>query len=215
MKRLRWPAVPTSLPAWTLIVFAGAACAAEPAAVEEPKWSFEATAFPTHVRGGESYTSGIVSADRGQLHLEARTNYESVGTRSVFAGWTFSGGDSLSWTITPILGTAWGDIRAIVPGVEWSLAWGRLDFYSEAEWVRDRASRDDSYFYSWNELGYRATDWLRLGVVGQRTRVYGLDRDFQRGPFVQFSLGKATLGGYWFNPGSSGQVFVGSIGVAF
>jgi hypothetical protein len=208
---------PVMIPAWTLVLifFTGAASAAEPVTIDEPKWSFEATAYPTHVRGGERYTSGIMSADRGPLHLEARVNYESVGTRSAYVGWTFSGGESLSWEITPILGVAWGDIRALVPGVEWSLAWGPFDFYSEAQWVNDRASHNDSYIYSWNELGYRATDWLRLGVAGQRTRVYGGDRDLQRGPFVQLSMGRVTLGGYWFNPGSSDQVFVGSIGVAF
>jgi hypothetical protein len=195
--------------------FTTAVSAAEPAAPETPKWSFEATAFPTHVRGGDSYTSGIASAERGALHLELRANYESVGTRSAFVGWKFSGGETLAWEVTPIIGQAWGDIRATVPGVEWSLAWKRFDFYSEIEWVSDRASNNDSYVYSWNELGYSATDWLRIGVVGQRTRVYGLDRDFQRGPFVQFSVGKVTLGGYWFNPGSSEQVFVGSIGLAF
>ncbi len=198
-----------------LVFFASAGNAAEPAATGSPEWSFEITAFPTHIRGGDSYTSGIATADRGPLHLELRTNYESVGTRSAFVGWTFSGGETLTWEITPMIGTAWGDIRAIVPGVELSLAWGRFDFYSEAEWVVDRVSNNDSYLYSWNELGYRPTDWLRVGVVGQRTRAHGGDRDLQRGPFAQFSIGRVTLGSYWFNPGSSDQVFVGSLGVAF
>lgn len=198
-----------------LSFFSGAVFAAEPTATEPPKWLFEVTAFPTHIRGGDSYTSGIATADRGPLHLELRTNYESVGTRSAFVGWTFSGGETLAWEITPLIGTAWGDIRATVPGFELSLAWGRLDFYSEAEWVVDRASRNDSYLYSWNELGYRPIDWLRFGLAVQRTRAYGGDRDLQRGPFAQFSIGRMTLGGYWFNPGSSDQVFVGSLGVEF
>lgn len=191
-------------------------CAGAAAAAEPETWTFNVTAYPTQIRGGDHYTSGIVSADHGALHLEARSNYESVGTRSVYAGWKFSGGDTLSWEVTPILGVARGNLHATVPGVEWSLAWKRFDFYSEAQYVRDRsAAREDSYVYSWNELGYSAAEWLRLGLAVQRTRAYGGDRDIQRGPFLQLSAGRVTLGGFWFNPGSSDQVFVGSIGLAF
>ena len=64
-------------------------------------------------------------------------------------------------------------------------------------------------------MGYAPVEWLRIGIAGQRTRAYGGDRDIQRGPFAQFMLGPVTIGGYWFNPGSDEQVFVGSIGVTF
>jgi len=32
---------------------------------------------------------------------------------------------------------------------------------------------------------------------------------------VQATIGRATLGGYWFNPGERDQVVMASIGVAF
>lgn len=185
------------------------------AAENEGGWEFGITAYPTFVRNGENYTSAIAVADRGPLHLEARVNYESVGARSAFVGWTFSGGDSVTWELTPLVGGAWGDTRAFVPGVEASVAWGRLDLYVEAEYVRDSGSLDDSYFYAWTELGFRPVEWLRFGVAGQRTRAYDNDRDIQRGPFVQFTWRRVTIGGYWFNPGSDEQVFVGSIGATF
>jgi hypothetical protein len=181
----------------------------------DPTWEFALTAYPTVVRGGDDYTSAIAAADRGALHLEARYNYESVGARSAFVGWTFSGGEAVTWELTPLLGGAWGATRAFVPGFEASLAWDRIDFYIEAEYVRDSTDRDDSYVYAWSELAYAPTDWLRVGIAGQRTRAYGGERDLQRGPFVQATIGPFTLGGYWFNPWSDEQVFVGSIGVSF
>ena len=184
-------------------------------APSKPDWEFGATLYPTHVRGGENYNSAIVVADRGALHLEARVNYESIGARSAFVGWTFSGGESLTWELTPLLGGAWGTTRAFVPALEASLAWGRLDFYIEAEYVRQHDDKSGSYLYAWSELGVRPVEWLRLGLAAQRTRAYGGERDVQRGPFVQFTWKSLTLGGYWFNPGSSEQVFVGSIGVTF
>ena len=180
-----------------------------------PSWEFAVTAYPTAVRGGENYTPVIAAADRGPLHLEARYSYESIDARSAFAGWTFSGGDTVTWELTPMLGGAWGTTRAFVPALEASLAWRQLDFYVEAEHVRDSGERTDSYLYAWSELGFRPAEWLRIGAVAQRTRAYGGDREIQRGPFAQLTWGRVTIGGYWFNPGSSDQVVVASFGLAF
>ena len=71
---------------------------ASAAANTKSSWDFAITAYPTIVRNGENYTSAIVIADRGPLHLEARYNYESVGARSAFVGWTFSAGEA----VTPV-----------------------------------------------------------------------------------------------------------------
>jgi hypothetical protein len=183
--------------------------------VANPSWELALTAYPTVVRGGENYTSAIAAADRGPLHLEARYNYESVGARSAFVGWTFSGGESVTWELTPLLGGAWGTTQAFVPGLEATVAWGPLDFYVEAEYVRDNNEQTASYTYAWTELGLRPIEWLRVGIAGQRTRIYSGDREFQRGPFAQVTWRHFTIGGYWFNPGSNEQVFVGMIGVTF
>jgi hypothetical protein len=184
-------------------------------AVTKPSWEFSATAYPTVVRNGDNYTSGILVANRGALHLEARVNYESVGARSAFVGWTFAGGETITWELTPLIGGAWGSINAYVPALEASVAWKKLDFYIEAEYVRDTHDKSASYLYAWSELGYRPVEWLRIGVAGQRTRIYVGDRDYQRGPFAQLTWGPVTVGGYWFNPGSSEQIFVGMLNAAF
>ena len=146
------------------------------------------------------------------LHLEASDNYEAVGARSAFVGWTFSGGDTLTWEITPLLGGVWGPLQAVVPGVELSLGYGRFDYYLEGEYVDDG---DTPYTYAWSELGFAAQDWLRVGLAAQRTRIFGEERDIQRGPFAQVSWDRFSVGVYWFNPGADDQIFVGSIGVTF
>ncbi|HYP85037.1 hypothetical protein [Variovorax sp.] len=195
----------------------GAACGEQtPPPGREESWDFAATAYPTVIRGGGDYTSAVVTADHGALHLEGRYNYESVGARSAFVGWNLSGGDTLAWELTPMLGGAWGTTEAFVPGLEASLAWGRVDFYTEIEYVRHPDERKSSrYVYAWSELGFRPVPWLRLGAVAQRTRAYGGDRSVQAGPFAQVTWDRFTLGGYWFNAGSSDQVVVVSIGASF
>jgi len=195
----------------------GEAAGRRAARPDKPDWEFAATGYWNEIRDGDSYASGIFIANRGALQLEARANYEALHAQSFFIGWTFSAGkeEGLNLEITPIIGGATGDVRGPIAGFEATLAKGRFDFYVEAEYVRGRGSRDDSYTYAWSELGFRPVESVRLGLVGQRTKAYGGDREFQRGGFAQFTFGKATAGVYWFNPGSSDQVIVASIGVAF
>jgi len=168
-------------------------------------------------RGGDDYGSAILLADHGSLHLEARFNYEAVHAQSAFVGWTFSGGSEgeVQYKLTPIIGGVTGATRGPIAGFEASVASGHFDFYIEAEYVRDRNDHASSYTYAWSELGYRAAPWLRLGLVAQRTRVYGGDRDLQRGGLAQVTHGPFTLGAYWFNPGSSDQVVIVSLGATF
>lgn len=206
------PRIATLAGLCTLLVVLPACAAGEDEAAAAPAWEFSLTAYPTFVRDGENYTSAIALANRGALHLEARYSYEAKNARSAFVGWTFSGGDRLTWEITPLIGGVWGPLDALVPGVELGLGYGRFDFYLEGEYVDDG---DEPYTYAWSELGFSPRDWLRLGIAAQRTNIFGGERDIQRGPFAQFSWDRFTLGGYWFNPGSDEQVVITSVGVSF
>ena len=67
------------------------------------------------------------------------------------------------WKFTPLIGGARGTVQAFVPEFEASLAWGKFDFRVEAEFVRDRNEKSDSYNYAWSELGYKPLEWLRIG----------------------------------------------------
>lgn len=182
---------------------------------EASDWELAATGYWNSPRGSADYASGIFAADRGPLHLEARANYEAVHAQSAFVGWTFSGGDAIKFEATPIVGGVTGAVRGAIAGFEASVSSGRFDFYVEAEYVRDRNEREASYTYAWSELGLRPAEWLRAGIVAQRTRIYGGDRELQRGGFAQVSLGEFTLGAYWFNPGSADQIVITSLGIAF
>jgi len=151
--------------------------------------------------GDEDFALGIAAADRGPLHLEARYNYEALETWSLWAGWNWSTGETVELQLTPMLGAVFGDVDGIAPGLELSLVWGMLDYYLESEAVFDLDEGEESFTYGWSELAVSPLDWLRVGVVGQRTRVYETDREVQRGVLAQFVLGPSTLGLYWFDPG--------------
>ena len=179
-------------------------------------WEFAATGYYYALDDQSDYFSAVATANRDALHLEARYNYEALDSGSLFAGWTFAGGDALSWEFTPILGAVFGSMQGIAPGFEASVAYGLVDFYSEVEYVRDLDVGDDSFTYAWSELGVSPLAWLRVGIVGQRSRVHESERDIQRGGFAQLTSGRLTLGAYVFNPDDSADRFViVSLGATF
>lgn len=193
------------------LAVASLACRAEDAA---RPWNFAATGYWNQVRGEDDYGTAILSGDHAALHLEARFNYEARHAQSAFVGWTFSGGEDVTWQARPIAGGVAGDARGPILGFEGSVAAGKFDAYVEFEHVRDREG--GTYNYAWSEAAFKPVEWLRLGVVAQRTRTYGEDhRELQRGGLVQVTWKSLTVGAYWFNPGSDEQVVMVSAGATF
>jgi hypothetical protein len=85
----------------------------------------------------------------------------------------------------------------------------------EAEYVDDRRQPGTSYYYAWTELGWTPVEWLRVGLVGQRTNTVDTGREFQRGLFAQATVERFTFGVYFFNPESSARYVIGSVGASF
>jgi len=195
---------------WALAAFAFAAASAS---AQDP-WEFAVTGYWNSPRAASDFASGIFTADRGSVHLEARANYEAIHAQSAFVGWSFAWGDEeLKLEATPIVGGVGGAARGPIVGVEATLAAGRFDYYIEGEHVRD--DKGGTYNYAWTELGFKPAEWARLGFAGQHTRVYGAQRETQRGGFLQLTKDKWTVGAYWFNPGTSDALLIVSLGAAF
>lgn len=186
--------------------------AVEPA---EKAWSFSAFAYTYIVPDSGDYVQPAFTADRGRLHLETRYNYEARDTASAWVGYNFSGGEKLAWELTPMLGGVFGATDGIAPGYKGSLGLGKIELYSEGEYVFDLGSDSDRFFYNWSELTLAPVDWLRFGLVTQRTRVYQTDREIQRGALVGFLHKGASLTGYAFNPDDDKPTFVVSVGLTF
>ena len=191
------------------------ACAADAGVAAVPETTLAATALYYAMRDQPDFTVGVASLNHGSLHFEARYNYEAHDAGSVFVGWKFSGGDTVTFELTPIAGALFGSARGFVPGFEASIAYGSLDAYIEAEYVHDLEQSSPGYYYAWSELGWTPAEWLRIGLVGQRTRIVNNGRDLQRGAFVQVKGGNATLGIYAFNPDSAERYVIISLGVQF
>ena len=184
-----------------------------PPAAEAPAWSGAVSAYLNLPRDDDDYVTGIAIANRGVLHLEARSNYEGRDAYSFFIGYNLSIGDAVRLDFTPILGVVTGSMHSLVPGFEATVTGRYADAYIELEYVPN--AEPTGYAYAWSELAFRPVDWFRIGLAGQRTRVYENGRDLQRGVFAQVKGKRVSAAVYCFNPSSDEQVTVISATFSF
>ncbi len=167
------------------------------------------------VPGSQDYVQPTFTADRGWLHLEARYNYEGLDTGSAWVGCNLSAGESLSLEFIPMLGGVFGDTRGVAPGFKLTLGYGKLEFYSEGEYLFDTGDSSNNYFYAWSELSFYPVESFRFGLVGQRTRAYQSDLEIQRGLLLGFSWKSLDLSAYVFNPDQDSPTVVLSATLGF
>lgn len=166
---------------------------------EEPGWAISLSAYTYIVPDDREYVQPTITLDRGWLHLEGRYNYEALDTGSLWFGYNLAGGDQFWWEFTPMVGGVFGETTGVAPGFKGSLGWWKLELYTEGEYVFDTGDSSDSFFYSWSELSIAPWDWLRVGLVGQRTRLYESDREYSGGVLAGLSFGGLDLTAYAFD----------------
>jgi hypothetical protein len=186
------------------------AASSAPLPSEEKQWEFSLSAYTYIVPDDREYVQPTLRVDHDWLHLEARYNYEGLNSGSAWLGYNLSFGDApLTLDVTPMIGGIFGDTRGVAPGYEFTLAWHRLQLYSEGEFVFDTDDSADNFFYTWTELTYAPLDWFRFGVVIQRTKDYESDFDIQRGVMIGFTIKQLDLTAAVLNPDEDPIVVLG------
>jgi len=171
-------------------------------AAEAEDWELSGTVLYSDPPGSEDRLTPILYANRGQLHLEARYNYEDLETGSVWVGWNCESGEELTTTVTPMFGVVAGETDGIAPGLELDMGWKGFSWYAEAEYLIGLDDRDDDFFYMWSTLTYGFTDWLDAGLVTERTKLVDTDYSVQRGLALQLHKGGVGLSLYAYNIGT-------------
>ena len=85
------------------------------------------------------------------------------------------------------------------------MAWKTLDFYIEAEYVREQPERTTAMSTRGVSSASGPSSGCAWASPASARELYDNDRDIQRGPFVQVTWGPVTIGGYWFNPGRASR----------
>jgi hypothetical protein len=182
----------------------------------QPAWAFNASLSGNFLPSGQKdYWNPVVTADHKTVHLEARYNYESLDTGSVWVGWNFHVGHKLSLDLTPMVGGVFGDLDGFAPGYEATVSYGKLTFTSTAEYVFDAADGEQDFFYHSEQLYVSPWDWLQVGLVAQRTQAYDSSRNTQRGFLVGFTRKNVNLSVSVYNPDADDTITVLELSVSF
>jgi len=115
------------------------------------------------------------------------TIYEDLRTGSLWAGYNFSAGKRLVFSLTPMIGGVLGRTNGAAPGCEASLTYKKVELSVSNEYVFNTESKSSNFYYAWPQLTYSPLNSLRIGLVAQRTKAYHTSLDTQRGFFVGIS----------------------------
>jgi hypothetical protein len=175
---------------------------------EEREWELSfssATYFSQHAR---DYENPNFTADHDWLHLEARYNYESIKTGSMWLGYNFSLGEKLALEATPMVGGVFGDITGIAPGYTISISYEPIEFFTQGEYFFDAGISSGNFFYSWSELSCAPARWFKVGIVIDRTKALGSKFEIRRGPFIGLKYKKSDFTIYWLSPSTKDATFI-------
>ena len=199
-----------------MLLLWGSAFAQDPEP-EKPgrNWSFSASTDTYVIPGGRDYVQPTIAADYRRLHVEARYNYETLNSGSIWLGFNINAGKKLKMALTPMGSVVFGETTGVAPGYELLLNWRKLELYSEGEWMFNVRDRSDSFFFAWSEVTLAPIDWLSFGIVGQRTSVFDGERDIQRGVLLRYLHKRIALTAHAFNPETSNPLYVFSAAVDF
>lgn len=175
---------------------------------EAPAWEWGPSVLLYLLPDQPVLVQPTLTVDRGALHLEGRYNYEARDTGSAWVGWNFTFGEELRFGITPMVGGVFGGMRGLAPGFTFTVEWGPLALWSQGEYVFDLRDASQSFAYVWSELGVTGPDWLRVGLVLQRTRAFQTSTEVQGGPLAGVSFWKVSATVYFFAPGRQDQFVV-------
>jgi hypothetical protein len=182
---------------------------------DENKWEYSLSVATYLAQRARDYVNPTFTADRDWLHLEARYQYESIKTGSVWLGYNFSVGEKLTLEAVPMVGGVFGDITGVAPGYTISITYKAIEFFTQGEYFFDAGTHFGHFFYTWSELSCAPVRWFRIGMVVDRTKALGTNFDIRRGPLIGFRYKDVDLTTYWLDPGSQDATFIFGVTVNF
>lgn len=159
----------------------------------EREWALDLSFQQYFLPSEADLSMPVVGFTYKNILLEARHNYEEKDATSLWLGRPFAFGESWEWELTPMVGGIFDAVEGMAPGLKADVTWKWLNIYSEMEYVFNFEGRENNFFYSWSEVTAGVLDWLRVGIVGNRTRAYSSSVEIDRGPIVAVDLENVTL----------------------
>jgi hypothetical protein len=140
-------------------------------------------------------------------YAEARYGYEAQNTISLCIGKTFSGGNKLTWSATPLMGGAAGRFLGASVGVNTELRYKKTSFSSQAQYSVSANNSNQSFIYSWSDISQQIYSWCYAGISLQHTCGTQFHK-LETGILTGFDLGNCVIPIYIFSPYNNNRYIV-------
>jgi hypothetical protein len=134
------------------------------------------------------------------LYLEARYNYDDLETFSVLAGKTFSFDKEKNYTITPMLGAAFGNLQGATLGVNMNATVHRFNFGTQSQYTYAFNDHSSSFIFTWAEASYQVGKTFYGGITMQHTKLYQSRSEYDPGFMLGFTHKNVSIPLYIFKP---------------
>lgn len=145
--------------------------------------------------------------NRKQWYAEARYGYEAQNTISLCIGKSYSGGNRLTWTITPLVGGAAGKFLGASAGVNAEFKYKKTSFSSQAQYSLSANHSNQSFLYSWSDISQQIYSWWYAGISLQHTCGNQFHK-LETGILTGFELHNCTIPIYLFSPYNKNRYLV-------
>lgn len=184
-----------------------------PDAPAQSKWVFENYNY-IQQKDAAVFVPMLHFETKNNWYAEVRYNYEDVKTASLFGGKMFSGGRSLSYTLTPMIGFSVGNFTGVSLGTNVDLEWKNFFLTAQSQFSKATKNLSTDFFFNWSELGYSIGDHLFAGVAIQYTAEPGAQY-FEPGLLAGFSFKNVSIPFYVFSPFAKDRYFVLGLNVEY
>lgn len=133
-------------------------------------------------------------------YFEARYNYDELETFSVLAGKTFAFDKEKNYTITPMLGAAFGNLKGATLCVNMNASVGKYNFATQSQYTHAFNDKVNSFAFTWAEASYQVGKSFYGGVTMQVTKPYRSRSEFDPGFIIGFTHKKVSVPLYVFKP---------------
>jgi hypothetical protein len=151
---------------------------------------------------------------KNNWYAEVRYNYEDVKTVSFFGGKMLSGGRSLSYTLTPMIGFSAGTFTGVSIATNVDLEWKNFFLSAQSQFSKATKNTATDFFFNWSELGYSIGNHLFAGVAMQYTAELG-KQYLEPGFLAGLSFKNVSIPFYAFSPFARDRYFVLGLNVEY
>jgi hypothetical protein len=143
-------------------------------------------------------------------YAEARYNYEELQSFSLYIGRNYTKEyKRLSYSLTPIVGAIVGRFTGGSSGINATLEFDDLFFYSQSQYTFAAKAPENDFMFSWSEVGYKPSSWFYFGYSLQHTHYRKSSINLLvNGMVIGFNAGKWTFPVYGFNLFNNQRYFV-------